>query len=118
MTTAIKKKTITTAVRIIVARRYGVWKDGDRKRVECRYCSAEGIIERNGSWVGCINLAFDHIVPECMGGASIPSNLQLICKTCNESKGKKNHDQFVEYRARLPEHELNYLNNRSRRWLE
>ncbi len=33
------------------------------------------------------NLEFDHIIPVVMGGADTARNLQLLCETCNRSKG-------------------------------
>lgn len=42
----------------------------------------------------------DHILPLVKGGTNWPDNLQICCKPCNLSKGKKTHDEFVQYRAR------------------
>ena len=43
----------------------------------------------------------DHIVPLARGGSNWPSNLQLLCKPCNLSKGAK--DPFVIPRSILRE---------------
>jgi len=32
-------------------------------------------------------LEFDHVIPVAMGGANTARNLQLLCETCNRSKG-------------------------------
>jgi len=32
-------------------------------------------------------LEFDHVIPVSMGGANTARNLQLLCETCNRSKG-------------------------------
>ena len=33
------------------------------------------------------NLEFDHIIPVSMGGSSTARNIQLLCESCNRSKG-------------------------------
>lgn len=37
----------------------------------------------------------DHIVPLVLGGGSNPSNLQLVCRPCNSSKGAKHPITFA-----------------------
>ena len=32
-------------------------------------------------------LEFDHVIPLALGGANTARNLQLLCETCNRSKG-------------------------------
>lgn len=48
---------------------------------------------QNGLCAGCLkkaaNLEIDHIVAIANGGSNDPSNLQLLCRPCNRSKGKK-----------------------------
>jgi len=33
------------------------------------------------------SLEFDHVIPVALGGANTARNLQLLCETCNRSKG-------------------------------
>lgn len=43
-----------------------------------------------GRCVGCAttaDLEFDHVIPLVLGGANTARNLQLLCETCNRSKG-------------------------------
>ena len=35
------------------------------------------------------NLVWDHIVPQGQGGKDIPSNMQILCRTCNEKKNAR-----------------------------
>jgi 5-methylcytosine-specific restriction endonuclease McrA len=41
-------------------------------------------------------LSLDHVVPKSRGGGSLVSNLQTLCKSCNERKG----DRTIDYRGR------------------
>jgi hypothetical protein len=43
-----------------------------------------------GACVQCgdaFELQFDHIIPVALGGATTPENLQVLCGTCNRTKG-------------------------------
>lgn len=52
--------------------RIEVWRRDDGRCVKC------------GSQT---NLEFDHIIPVSMGGSNTARNLQLLCESCNRSKG-------------------------------
>lgn len=41
----------------------------------------------------------DHVIPLSRGGINESSNLQLLCPTCNRSKGNKLPHEFEAYRA-------------------
>ena len=74
------------------------------KGIRCIACGAEGsyfALEHSGSQnpdryhfnlYAVVNgeevmMTKDHIIPKSKGGKSIPSNLQVMCRTCNERKG-------------------------------
>lgn len=43
----------------------------------------------------------DHIVPVSKGGASVDSNMQLLCQTCNLKKHNKDPIAFAQQQGRL-----------------
>jgi len=46
-------------------------------------------------------LTVDHIIPLTREGTSNwPSNLQLLCPFCNQSKHNKTHEEYLEYLAK------------------
>ena len=73
---------------------------------QCRYCSNKMDVR---------NMVCDHIYPLSMGGASILSNLQMICNSCNTKKGPLTHEMyrdllaFLEGKAELREYVLRKL---------
>jgi 5-methylcytosine-specific restriction enzyme A len=68
---ASRRRQLTRAVQNSVFKRDGF---------TCRSCRAEPLIE---------NLHIDHIVPLSAGGSDDLSNLQVLCRDCNLSKGSK-----------------------------
>jgi 5-methylcytosine-specific restriction endonuclease McrA len=52
---------------------------------KCKYCKKTLLVD---------NIVCDHVKPISHGGASIMSNLQLICKSCNIKKGPLTHKEF------------------------
>ena len=42
------------------------------------------------------NLTVDHIVPQSKGGTDHPKNLQLLCHTCNSTKGSGTQEELIE----------------------
>ncbi len=71
----------------------GVYTKADIQRLrnaqrnKCAYCRK------------CLDAGFsvDHIVPLMLSGDSDPRNLQLLCRSCNSSKGAKHPIDFANY---------------------
>jgi 5-methylcytosine-specific restriction endonuclease McrA len=61
---------------------------------KCTYCSCD---IRKGF------MHVDHIYPIYLGGSNWPSNLQLLCPSCNMRKGIKTHEEFLSYLALVGE---------------
>lgn len=60
----------------------------DRDGIACRMCGAE--TSRGGPYQwGQATGVIDHIIPRCRGGQNNPSNLQVLCYSCNAAKGSK-----------------------------
>jgi 5-methylcytosine-specific restriction endonuclease McrA len=56
----------------------------------------EQIIRRDGCCQMCGSderLSVDHIVPRVLGGDDNPNNLQVLCSSCNSSKGGRFFDR-------------------------
>jgi 5-methylcytosine-specific restriction endonuclease McrA len=64
----------------------------------CVYCETNLIIDFKK------NCHVDHRMPLFLGGSNHPENLQLLCPSCNLSKGRKHPDVY--------EKEINYNRNK------
>jgi 5-methylcytosine-specific restriction endonuclease McrA len=63
---------------------------------------------QNGKCPGCDeditnNFHVDHVVALSAGGTNWPDNLQLLCPTCNFSKGSKSMSEWLALRGLLLE---------------
>ena len=58
-----------------------------RKETRCFYCGCE----LNDS-----NRTLDHFIPLCRGGANIRENVVACCFGCNNKKGTKTYEEFME----------------------
>ena len=62
---------------------------------------------QNGKCIGCLdffqnrNLEVDHVEAKSKGGSDEPSNLQLLCSTCNRMKGASSQAVFLTKTAKL-----------------
>lgn len=72
------------------------WQDiADQFDMKCAICGCE--VDPADTWVNvngatCYGRKYptvDHIVPLSLGGTDTLDNVQLTCKRCNSSKGKK-----------------------------
>lgn len=63
----------------------------EKQNYECVYCRGS-LRERRHT---------DHIVALARGGSNGIENIQLLCPSCNSSKGDKSHEEFLQYRARM-----------------
>ena len=63
--------------------------------------------KQNKRCIGCLdeyskrNMEIDHIEPKSKGGTDDPSNLQLLCSTCNRIKGTSSQAAFLAKTAQL-----------------
>ena len=87
-----RKKAIPSFERAVIALRHGC-AAGETKSVPCHWCGRVGSIHwfitpRSVlGWVATLNLEFDHVVPEFLGGPPTAANLVLACRRCNRSRG-------------------------------
>lgn len=61
----------------------------DRDGWNCQCCGIEVHDRSTGDWNTPDKANIDHIIPISKGGNSEPSNLQVLCRTCNLSKKDK-----------------------------
>ena len=66
----------------------------DRDDRECVYCGRELFYDDDEEED---NVEIDHKLPISRGGTSDFDNLQATCGHCNERKGDKTHEEYLEY---------------------
>lgn len=54
---------------------------------KCNYCDSDQ------------DLTLDHMTPRSRGGDNSIKNLQVLCRSCNCSKGAKTHEEYIAYMA-------------------
>lgn len=71
------------------------FRSGDAKRMW-----RENIKARDGySCVYCgstEDLTIDHVIPQCKGGPTTASNCVTACRSCNQSKGSSDWNDWVQ----------------------
>jgi hypothetical protein len=66
----------------------------ERDKWTCQMCGIRVHDRHTGNWNTPDKAHIDHIKPISKGGNSDPSNLQVLCRTCNQSKADKNEEQL------------------------
>jgi hypothetical protein len=61
----------------------------DRDNWTCRLCKKKVHDRSTGKWNTHDKAHIDHIIPISKGGKTEPLNLQVLCRSCNLSKGDK-----------------------------
>lgn len=76
----------------------GNFTDVDIKRIfhdqfgKCQGCNRE--------FSETLKYTIDHIIPLSKNGTNWPINIQLLCGSCNYSKGPKLMDEWLEFKAK------------------
>jgi len=57
--------------------------------IPCHWCGSVGYAYWWGKagWIALSGLEIDHVIPECLGGPTVATNLVLACRPCNRSRG-------------------------------
>jgi 5-methylcytosine-specific restriction endonuclease McrA len=80
-------------IELAVNSRVDLQKDASKHRSSIPSKVKQEVWQRdNGKCVNCgsnVNLEYDHIIPVSKGGANTTRNIQLLCESCNRSKGAK-----------------------------
>jgi len=63
-----------------------MWRDEIKRRdgYRCVYCGSSE------------DLTIDHVVPQCKGGPTNSTNCVAACRSCNQQKGSKQVDEFMD----------------------
>lgn len=66
----------------------------DRDNWKCQSCGCKVHDRHTGNWNTPDKAHIDHIIPITKGGNSDPSNLRVLCRTCNISKSNRIEEQM------------------------
>lgn len=96
-----KKRNIPLGERRRLAVKYGC-PPGESIKASCSMCEASGRIiwtrtqtGRPAGWVIFADLEIDHVTPESAGGSNAAENLVLSCRSCNRSRGARQHPSIA-----------------------
>lgn len=64
-----------------------------RQGGKCIYCG--------GTFSETNRATCEHIVPKSKGGPDHEDNVAASCARCNNERGRKNHTQFLRFKAKL-----------------
>lgn len=81
------------------ARKYNAEGSHTIEDLKYIYDHQKGICGKCRKYIPFESMTVDHIVPLSWGGTNYPSNIQLLCLSCNSSKGNY-HD--IDYRDYVP----------------
>jgi hypothetical protein len=76
-----------------------------------RYIRATNCVYCNRMFSDVLRKSFDHIIPVCLGGSSEADNIAICCRPCNQSKGGRTLEDWLNQCACVYAHTNTILEN-------